>query len=188
LKLPDIGNVLKAGKHKITLTMEGGAPMPFSLVANYNTPTPVSSDKCKVSIDVKLAETKVAEGATVDATVILANLSKDSVPSPLAIVGIPGGLEPRYDQLKELVKKETIDAYEVKGRELVLYWRGLQAGEKVVVPINLVAAVPGTYKGTASRAYLYYGDENKRWLDGLDIEIIPKKVEIASGLNSESSK
>lgn len=188
LKLPDIGNVLKAGKHKITLTMEGGAPMPFSLVANYNTPTPVSSDKCKVSIDVKLAETKVREGATVDTTVILANLSKDSVPSPLAIVGIPGGLEPRYDQLKELVKKETIDAYEVKGRELVLYWRGLQAGEKVVVPINLVAAVPGTYKGTASRAYLYYGDENKHWLDGLDIEIIPKKVEIASGLNSESSK
>ena len=188
LKLPDFGNALKAGKHKITLTMEGGAPMPFSLVANYNTPTPVSSDKCKVSIDVKLADTKVEEGETVDATVTLANLSKDSVPSPLAIVGIPGGLEPRYDQLKELVKKETIDAYEVKGRELVLYWRGLQAGEKVVVPINLVAAVPGTYKGTASRAYLYYGDENKHWLDGLDIEITPKKIEIASGLNSESSK
>jgi len=31
----------------------------------------------------------------------------------VAIVGLPGGLEPRHDQLKELVKAGRIAAYEV---------------------------------------------------------------------------
>jgi hypothetical protein len=80
-------------------------------------------------------------------------------------------LEPRHDQLKELVKKGTIDAYEVLGREVVLYWRTLPGEAKLEVPLSLIAAVPGTYTGPASRAYLYYTDEQKQWVDGLHVEI-----------------
>jgi hypothetical protein len=83
-------------------------------------------------------------------------------------------MEPRHDQLKELVKKGKIDAYEVRGREVVLYWRTLAGQAKVDVPISLIAAVPGSYTGPASRAYLYYTDEHKRWVDGLHVEIAPK--------------
>jgi hypothetical protein len=83
-------------------------------------------------------------------------------------------MEPRHDQLKELVKKGTIDAYEVRGREVVLYWRTLAGQARVDVPISLIAAVPGSYTGPASRAYLYYTDEHKRWVDGLHVEIAPK--------------
>jgi len=92
----------------------------------------------------------------------------------MAIVGLPGGLEPRHDQLKELVKKGKIDAYEVIGREVALYWRTLPGDAKVEVPLSLIAAVPGTYTGPASRAYLYYTDEHKRWVDGVHAEIAPK--------------
>ena len=92
----------------------------------------------------------------------------------MAIIGLPGGLEPRHDQLKELVKKGTIDAYEVIGREVVLYWRGLAAEAKVDVPLSLIAAVPGTYTGPASRAYLYYTDEHKQWVDRVKVTVKPK--------------
>ena len=37
--------------------------------------------------------------------------------------------------------------------------------------ISLVAAVPGTYTGPASRAYLYYTDEHKHWVQGLKVNI-----------------
>ena len=94
----------------------------------------------------------------------------------LAIVGIPGGLEPRHDQLKELVKSGAVDAYEVLGREVVLYWRELKAGQKVALPLSLVAAVPGTYTAPASRAYLYYTDEFKHWLTGLKVTITPRAM------------
>jgi hypothetical protein len=37
-----------------------------------------------------------------------------------------------------------------------------------------VAAVPGTYTGPASRAYLYYTDEFKTWVGGLKVAITPR--------------
>jgi len=63
----------------------------------------------------------------------------------------------------------------VLGREVVLYWRALKAEERVDLPISLIAAIPGTYTGPASRAYLYYTDEHKHWIDGLEARITPKQ-------------
>jgi hypothetical protein len=57
---------------------------------------------------------------------------------------------------------------------VVLYWRSLAKEARVDLPISLIAAVPGTYTGPASRTYLYYTDEHKQWVDGLKIEIAPK--------------
>ena len=54
-----------------------------------------------------------------------------------------------------------IAAYEVRGREVILYWLALEAEQRVDVSISLIAAIPGTYTGPASRAYLYYTDEHK---------------------------
>jgi hypothetical protein len=123
---------------------------------------------------VNLSDTFVAEGAVTEANVTVTNLSKEPVPMTVAIIGVPGGLEPRHDQLKELVKSGKIDAYEVIGREVVLYWRSLRTEQKSELPVSLVAAVPGTYTGPASRAYLYYTDEFKDWQDGMKVTIIPR--------------
>jgi hypothetical protein len=62
-------------------------------------------------------------------------------------------------------------ACEVRGREVILYWRSLDADQVVRVPLSLTAAVPGTYAGPASRAYLYYGDEDKQWQPGMTVDI-----------------
>jgi hypothetical protein len=175
IKLPDISELLSKGEHTLELKMEGGGEMPYSLAVNYNTITPASSKECKVDIAVKLAQTEVEEGSTTEANVTVTNKTGELIPTPVAIIGIPGGLEARHDQLKELVKKGTIDAYEVTGREVVLYWRGMKANDKVEIPLSLVAAIPGTYTAPASRAYLYYTDEFKQWVDGLKVNIAPKK-------------
>ena len=174
IKLPDLTELLTPGEHKVELTMEGGGPMPYSLAVKYNALTPISAKDCKLDLTAKMAQDKVMEGASTEANVIVINKNKDVVPNPVAIIGLPGGLEPRHDQLKELVKKGTIDAYEVRGREVVLYWRTLAGDAKVQVPLSLIAAIPGTYTGPASRAYLYYTDEQKQWVDGLHIEIAAK--------------
>ncbi len=105
---------------------------------------------------------------------MVTNKTDEILPTSIAIIGLPGGIEPRHDQLKELVKRGKIDAYEVRGREVVLYWRGLRKNEKVEVPISLIASVPGTYTGPASSAYLYYTNEHKKWVRGLKVEIATK--------------
>ncbi|RTL37693.1 MAG: A-macroglobulin complement component [Candidatus Melainabacteria bacterium] len=171
IKLSDICSKLPPGEHTIELTMQNGSVMPYSVAAKYNALTPASSKDCKLDIVTKLAQDHVSEGTATEANVTVTNNSNEVVPTPIAIVGLPGGLEPRHAQLKELVKKSVIDAYEVRGREVVLYWRTLPGNAKVEVPLSLVAAIPGTYTGPASRAYLYYGDEDKKWVDGMQVEI-----------------
>lgn len=174
IKLPDLSELLNAGDHTVEIEMADGSPMPYSLAVKYNTLSPANAKDCKLNLAVKMAQDKVIEGASTEANVTVENATKEVVPSPVAIIGLPGGLEPRHDQLKELVKRGTIDAYEVRGREVVLYWRTLPASSKLQLPLSLIAAVPGSYTGPASRAYLYYTDEDKNWVDGLHVEIAAK--------------
>jgi alpha-2-macroglobulin-like protein len=126
-----------------------------------------------VTIGVSLRDKELAEGGVTEANVTVTNRDKAAVPTPVAIVGIPGGLEVRHDRLKELVKSKRIDAYEVIGREVVLYWRTLDAGQTADVSLSLVATVPGTYTAPASRVYLYYTDEFKQWAPGVRVTITP---------------
>jgi hypothetical protein len=113
-------------------------------------------------------------GAVTEANVVVTNLTRDGLPTPIAIIGVPGGLEPRHDQLKELVKSGEIAAYEVVGRDVVLYWRELKPEQRVSFPLSLVAVVPGSYTGPASRAYLYYTDEFKTWVDATKVVVTPR--------------
>jgi uncharacterized protein YfaS (alpha-2-macroglobulin family) len=174
LVLPEFASNLGAGKHTAALRMEDGSRMPFSISVKYYGTLPDSAEQTQVGIGVVLRGRQIQEGSVTEAVVSVTNKSDKVAPAPVAIVGIPGGLEPRHDQLKELVKSGRIDAYEVIGREVVLYWRYLKAKENLELPISLVAAVPGSYTGPASRAYLYYTDEYKNWAPGLKVTITPR--------------
>jgi hypothetical protein len=174
LVLPEITNELGPGKHTIALRMEDGSRMPYSISVKYHSTLPDSSESTQVGIQVALKDSQVREGEVTEATASIVNKSNHPIPTPVAIVGIPGGLEVRHDQLKELVKSGRIDAYEVIGREVIFYWRFLRANERFDLPLSLVAAVPGAYTGPASRAYLYYTDEFKNWAPGLKVNITPR--------------
>jgi hypothetical protein len=174
IKLPEIADQLTPGKHDISLKMTEGSALPYAMAISYNSLTPASSDQCKVRIATRLKDSKLAEGAISEANVTVSNATDETLPTPIAIVGLPGGMEVRHDQLKELVKADRIAAYEVRGREVILYWRDMQPKATVEIPLSVVAAVPGTYKAPASRAYLYYTDEFKQWADGMSVTITPK--------------
>ncbi|WP_257450418.1 MG2 domain-containing protein [Archangium lipolyticum] len=175
LKLPDVSELLTVGERKIELRMEGGSELPYSIEVTYNALVPASSPDTRVDLEVALAKTALTEGEPTEARVRVTNRSDQKLSTTVAIFGVPGGLEVRHDQLKELVKKHTVDAYEVIGRDVVLYWRGMEPRKKLEVPLSLIAAVPGTYTGPASRAYLYYADNHKVWRDGLEVSIAPKQ-------------
>ncbi|MGB0767037.1 MAG: alpha-2-macroglobulin family protein [Phycisphaeraceae bacterium] len=187
IHLPAIASHLTPGKHTVAVKMEGGSKMPYSFAVEYFANTPASSDACKLRIETSFAgagELKpgvtlappVTEGETTEVNVKITNTTKDGLPTPIAIVGIPGGLEPDFDQLKELVAAGKIAAFEVIGRDVVLYWRELPPEAEVQLQIRCTAAVPGTYTGPASRTYLYYTDEHKQWAEGLTVTITPRET------------
>jgi hypothetical protein len=168
----DFSEALPPGKRQIELRMEGGADMPYSLQVKYHARTPASAEKCKVGLRTALSKAEVAEGEAVDVAVEVTNRTREGIPMVTAIVGLPGGLEARADQLKELVREGRADAFETRGREVILYWRAMPPGAKKPLVLSCVAAVPGEYRGPASRAYLYYTDEEKDWQPGLSAKIV----------------
>jgi len=168
IELPDISAALTPGEYRLELKMEDGSKMPFAFEVSYNTSLPVSSEATQTKLETRISESEINEGEPLEMEALI-TIGNKNAPTPIAIIGIPAGLEVRHDQLKELVGAARISAYEVIGREVILYWRALKAGEKRVIPISLNAAIPGTYTGSASRAYLYYTDEDKHWEKGISV-------------------
>ena len=68
-------------------------------------------------------------------------------------------------------KPGKVSAWELRGRDLVLYWRDLAPDAKIEVELDLICRLPGFYRGPASRAYLYYDADSKYWVDPLNIRI-----------------
>jgi len=172
IRLPDLADVLGSGTHELRLEMQGGGVMPYSMTVGFNALTPASAPAAKIGIEARLAKTEVGEGEPIEVRVDVVNRSDEGQPMAVAIVGLPGGIEARAEQLKELVREGKVDAVETRGREVIFYWRSLAPKARHALTVDCVAAVPGTYEGPASRAYLYYTDEDKVWVDGLGVKII----------------
>ena len=68
-------------------------------------------------------------------------------------------------------ERGPIDFFEIRGRELILYWRDLAPNKKIEVNLDLIARVPGQYRGPASRGYLYYNADHKHWIDPIEVVI-----------------
>jgi CO dehydrogenase/acetyl-CoA synthase epsilon subunit len=172
------GDAAGATTHDVSVRLRSGFDLPYVATAEWYDVQPASDDGCALQLTTALAPARVREGETTVATVTVrcrdaaALKGADGVAMSVAIVGVPGGLEARADQLRELRAEGRIDAYELRGREVVLYWRGFAAGSTRVVPLSLLAAVPGTYTGPASRAYVYYTDERKHWAAPMQATVI----------------
>jgi len=100
ISLPSIAEHMTAGKHFVDLKMRAGSRMPFTLAVRYHALTPASSDATRLTLATSLPASKVKEGDTADIRVEVANATDKDVPMPVAIVGVPGGVEVRFDQLR----------------------------------------------------------------------------------------
>jgi hypothetical protein len=183
LAVPDPEAVLKPGKNALRVEITGKNAFPYTLTWSYQTLRPASAEDCPVRLGTRLARTEAREGESVRMTVEVSNASGKGQGMAVAIVGLPGGLGLPEDmkQLKEYARvpegggRPLVSAFEVRGRELVLYWRDLAPDQKIEVPVDLVCRVPGTYSGPASRAYLYYNADHKHWVEPLKVTIAARE-------------
>jgi hypothetical protein len=186
IDVKDPERVLKAGKNEVRLTLSTKRAYPYTIGWRYQTLTPASAEKCAVRLSTKLDKTQVKEGDGVRLTATLENLggAGKGQPMTIAIIGLPAGLKVPEDmkQLKDLAllrrtgpngefESGPISFFEIRGRELVLYWRDLKPEAKIEVSVDLIAEIPGEYRGPASRAYLYYNAERKCWVEPLAVVI-----------------
>ena len=80
------------------------ASMPFSVHIEHYSVQPPSSASCPLSLTTSLGQTVVSEGSPVDVTVHVENTGGEDVGMVVAVVGVPGGLQPRVDKLREMLQ------------------------------------------------------------------------------------
>eukprot|EP00026_Physarum_polycephalum_P003227 Phypoly_transcript_03237.p1 GENE.Phypoly_transcript_03237~~Phypoly_transcript_03237.p1 ORF type:complete len:799 (+),score=122.12 Phypoly_transcript_03237:183-2399(+) len=165
------------GPHKITIRQTAGSELNYSLGVSFYAEMGDSSEKCGVHIDhLALRNTTITEGEGTEIAVKIRNKNDEPLPMTMVIVGLPGGLELRHEKMKDLVSAGKLASYELFGARLVVcYFRHMLPKQEISFEIDVVAAVPGTYTGPASCAYLYYTKEYKHWLEGMSVKITPRK-------------
>ena len=153
--------------------------LPYTFTWTYNTLKPTNPEKAPVVLTTKLDRTTVKKGDTVRLTAKVTNKTGKGQGMTVAILGLPAGLNvpPDQKQLKEMIRlpkdgsRPLVSYFEIRNRELILYWRDLGPDQSIEVPIDLICRSPGEYRGPASRAYLYYNSDQKYWVDPLAIKI-----------------
>ncbi len=175
LNIENPEEIFKAGPNEADIEISTKQAYPFSLAWSCSTLTPQSSEKCSVGVEMKLDREKAIEGESVRLDVSLANKEDKGQGMAVAIVGLPGGCRLPAD-LKELTKLREdgkIGYFEVRGRELILYWRSLKPSERIELSVGLICEMPGEFTGPASCGYLYYNADHKNWVKPLSLTISP---------------
>jgi len=163
----------------MTITVHGNERAKPYLSANilYRNILPDNHPLCCVKLEAALSNMEINEGESTEINVAMVNTDESQgVPMTVALVGLPGGLEPRHKQLGELVSAGKIDYYEVKDRNVVLYLREMGPGQRVEFKVDVIGTIPGIFQGDASSIYLYYTDREKYWVEPLGIKINPQNT------------
>jgi len=166
IEFSEFGDRLTSGENTIELVHEGEHPLPFSVAVEYRSAKPATHPEVAVSLDTELASDSVAMGENVRLTSTLTNRTDEGLPMTVARIGLPGGLVPQTWQLEELRESGAVDFYETGPREVIVYFRELAPGAEEVIPLDLVAEVPGSYTAPASSAWLYYSNDRRWWTAG----------------------
>ena len=169
----DLGPYLSVGAHTVDLRLDG-LSVPYAVEAGWTTTLPDSDPDRRVDLDVDFASTRATLGGTVRATATLTNRTQSVVPDPIARLGLPAGLEADPRQLEAMKRRGEIAFFELRPREVTVYWDGIGVGEVHHVALDLTATAAGRFTAPASSAYPYYDDQAKAWVAG-------ERVEIAAG-------
>ena len=167
----EVLDALLPGENRIEVRTSGAETLPWALALEYHTNLPPTDPDCAVDVTTRLARTDLTEGETVRLDVTLRNRRPDGVPMTLARIGLPAGLEPRAEQLREMKEQGVVAFYETRPREVTLYFRGMAPSEEKCLALDLVAEIPGDFEGPATSAYLYYTDDRKTWAPPLAVRI-----------------
>jgi hypothetical protein len=173
LEVENPEDLFKQGANEALIEISTKEAYPFSLAWSCSTQEPVSSEKCALELATNFDRGNAPEGDVVQLNMSLKNKLNQGHGMAVAVLGLPGGCRLPAD-MKELTKLREdgkISFFEVRGRELVLYWRSLKPNEAIDLSVSVVCDVPGEYTGPASRAYLYYNADHKHWVKPLSLTI-----------------
>ncbi|NRD18699.1 TonB-dependent receptor plug domain-containing protein [Winogradskyella eckloniae] len=172
ITIRNIEYYLTTGKQNIVVKFNNPkTQFPYSLNLTWDSTLPNSSYQCPLQLETTILENDYAVGDNVSFTIAVTNTKAEPLAMTTAIIGIPSGTTAQPWQLKKLLEEHKAAYYEVFDNYIVFYWREFRASETKNIRLDLKADIAGHYQAPASTVYLYYGDENKTWISGNELQI-----------------
>ena len=166
----DLGKFVSVGRHDVAIRLDGAA-VPYVLQTGWTTERPASDPTRRVDLTTELDNHALKLGESTRLVATVANRTAEVVPDPIARIGLPAGLSPRREQLEDLKARGEIAFFELRPREVTLYWDGVAANEAHTVSLDLQATAAGRFTAPASSAYPYYDDQARAWQPGVEVEV-----------------
>ena len=163
LHMIDLKAYTHEGAHRVGLSFAGKGSMQYQIVGRYYVPwvkRPAAADP--LSIDVSYDRTKLAQNEVATAKVRVTNNTPATAKMIMADLGIPPGFEPSGEDFAALVDESRnknggkLEKYTITAKQVILYFDGLGARQKVEFSFKLRAKFPVRAQTFSSRVYEYY--------------------------------
>ncbi|MFO0811133.1 MAG: MG2 domain-containing protein [Gemmataceae bacterium] len=157
MKQIDLSSDLTPGRHQLTLTERTKSAAGFQVAFRYHVPgVAAPTEPEPFAVTLAYARTELAVHESVQATAMVTNRTASAVPMVMLDLPIPAGFAVDPEALDALVQAQTIGKYQVTPRQVIVYLRGLKAGESLTLRYALRATTPAAVAVPAARAYEYY--------------------------------
>ena len=174
VEIKDLEQYFTNNNPQVEVFFEGNnISLPFDLEIKYATRLPQNAPNCPISFKTELGKTSAAVGETVRLQATLKNETSEIQTSPMVVLGIPAGLTLQAWQLKKLVDEKHCDFYELWDGYAVFHFERLGPNESRTLALELRAEVAGIFEAPASRAFLYYQNEQCVWSKPERLDIRP---------------
>jgi uncharacterized protein YfaS (alpha-2-macroglobulin family) len=167
MKQLDLSDLIRPSHQSVTLTDCSGTAAGFQLTLRYHTPHSTPSEKREpLRIDLVYDRTELRVHDTVEAAATVVNNMAASAPMVILDLPIPAGFALEAADLDELVGSQLIAKYQITPRSAVVYLRGLEPGQPLVLRYRLRATTPVKITVPPAQAYEYY-DPDRRGISSI---------------------
>ena len=157
----------------VELDYNGTGALSYQIVDTHYIPwddAPVNSGPLDINVDYDSTTLEIND--TVTATVTITNNQEGLAGMVLATIGIPPGFTLVTQDLAEEKAEGILSMYETMGKQLILYFDSIPAGQPIVVTYSLVAQYPIKAQTGGAEVSMYYDSTNNATQDSQEIEVV----------------
>jgi uncharacterized protein YfaS (alpha-2-macroglobulin family) len=170
----DMSTLATTGDHEVTLTFVGTGKVSYNLVAQHSVPwaSDPGTPGGPLSISVSYDKTQLMLDETATATVVVHNNTTSVQNMILVTVGLPPGFQVATEDLDQYKASKVLSAYEMTGKQLMLYLSSLPASTTQTFKYHLQATMPVTASDGGSEVYLYYQPKQRSAASAVTLQVV----------------
>jgi len=161
MRLISAKQFVKDGDNEVQIQFAGKGSSFYQITGVYYLPwTDIKPEPGKlIDIDLKYDRTELETNEIVTAAVKITYNGPGTANMVIVDLGIPPGFEVQAEDFAKLVEEKVIQKYSFTGRQIILYFDKIEAGNPIAFSYRLKAKYPLRAQTPESKAYLYYNPE-----------------------------